>query len=141
MTPTEVERRYKQRTLRLMEALAAKAGEAGLEAGKPWAHCLDGSLRVELTLGSEPNRIDLTFRFCFSEHWDGEKGGLNFSLDAVHEDGSMITGLTPYNYSDRVWVPRKDAQAVEERFRLMEASDLSSLVQVVKDWRAAHLAP
>jgi hypothetical protein len=67
--------------------------------------------------------VDISFKLCESEECDGEEGGVNFALDIVEVSGRIIGGLTPYNYSDSCWVNRKDKQAVEERFRILEQAD------------------
>ena len=71
--------------------------------------------------------IDITFVIAESEEFDGSTGGINFSLDIVREGGEILGGLTPYNYTHECWVSRKDANAVEERFQIMENADMSDI--------------
>lgn len=48
--------------------------------------------------------------------------------------GVIIGGLTPYNYSDRLWVSRKDPEAVEERWDLFEdGCDPYEILSVVEN--------
>ena len=58
-------------------------------------------------------KVDVSFKICESEQYDGEKGGVNFSVDVVEFGGRILGGLTPFNYSDACWVDRRDADAIE----------------------------
>ena len=75
--------------------------------------------------------IDIAFKICESEEYDGSEGGVNFALDIVEVSGRIIGGLTPFNYSDRCWVDREDAEAVEERFRILEQADEADIPALI----------
>ena len=77
--------------------------------------------------------VDVSITTLESEVNDGEENGLNFSLDVVGWGGTMIGGMTPFNYSDRVWVARDDADAVEERWNLFQgAFDPSAVIDSIE---------
>jgi hypothetical protein len=78
--------------------------------------------------------VDVTFVICESEEYDGERNGVNFAVEIVGVGGEIVGGITPYNYSDRVWVSRCDSEAIEERFQLVEQADPGSAVQLVTEF-------
>lgn len=45
--------------------------------------------------------------------------------------GAIVGGLTPFNYTEQVWVPRSNPEAVEERFRIMEDADAEDLAFLI----------
>jgi len=79
--------------------------------------------------------IDVKITIAESEHWDGSEDGVNFMLDVVAEGGSIVGGLVPYNYTDKVWVPRKDEDAIDERWReFSHGADSSEIVYSIQDY-------
>lgn len=84
--------------------------------------------------GSEPQGADVTFVICESEQYDGERNGVNFAVEIVGVGGEIIGGITPFNYTDRVWVSRCDPEAIEERFQLVEQADPGSAAQLVAEF-------
>ena len=134
MTPSKIERKYLGRAYKVLESIREALNEAGLNASMPW-HWKDDVLRIQMAEGPEGDLIDITLEFLFSEQWDGEKGGVNFGINIVHEGGAIVGGLTPFNYSSEVWVPRRDPAAVEERFSLLEQADVSDIPRLIKEFR------
>lgn len=108
----------------LLEQVRAEALERGLVCSEP-GDMTDDCERWEVYVqpagtpdDEHENGVDVSITVCESEHYDGEENGLNFALDVVSYGGEIIGGLCPFNYSDRVWVPRDDEDAVEERWGL-----------------------
>jgi len=75
--------------------------------------------------------IDIKLTILESEHNDGEEEGMSFSLEAVTVGGSQVARLCPYNYTEKVWVPRANAKAVEERFNIIQQADVAELVYII----------
>jgi len=69
-------------------------------------------------IAAESDYVDVSITMLISEHSDGELGGINWGLDVVRGSGEILGGLTPYNYTDQVWVARRDRAAVETRWSL-----------------------
>jgi len=98
----------------------------GYVGGPPYL--LDGGeFRVWLTVrlsetADEEDACDIYITILESEESDGSKGGVAFSLDIVDYGGSSVGGLTPYNYSGELWVPRNDPAAVQERWEEFSAA-------------------
>jgi hypothetical protein len=76
--------------------------------------------------------VDITFELNCSEECDGEENGLQFSVTIVSYGGRIIGGLSPYNYTADVWVPRDDDEAIERRFALFEQADAAGIVDLVR---------
>lgn len=79
--------------------------------------------------------VDITFEICESEEYDGTENGVNFAVSVVTVGGSIIGGLTPYNYTDRCWVSVGDVEAVEERFNILAQCDPTEMVCLLEDYK------
>lgn len=62
---------------------------------------------------------------CFDEQ------GVTFRIDIVECSGLIIGGLCPFNYSENCWVDGRDMSQVEERFKLLEQANFSSIPALV----------
>jgi len=78
--------------------------------------------------------VDISIEVIDSEEHDGEEDGVNFGINLSAIGGGIVGGLTPYNYTERCWADRSDAEAVEERFCIIEQADLGELTHLVVDW-------
>ncbi len=129
MTPEQIKDRYQDRILAVMNRIATVLQDEGYPTEGP--HFMDGdsySWNLIVHLDADPDEvgqedIDISFKVCESEQYDVEEGGINFALDIVEIGGRILGGLTPYNYSPKCWVDRTDAEAIEERFKIMEDAD------------------
>ena len=77
--------------------------------------------------------VDITFEICESEEYDGTENGVNFAVQVVTVGGSIIGGVTPYNYTDDCWVDVNDSEAVAERFGLLAQLDPGGMVCLLED--------
>ncbi len=136
MTPKSIAKKYGARARKYLRAVKVGLQDAGLKIEGPadmgskdeyaW------SLYVKTPGGDEDeDAVDITFRVLDSEEWDGTEGGVSFGVDAVTTSGEQLAQLTPYNYSDKVWVDIMDKDAVDARFLLVEGVDPSELVYLV----------
>jgi hypothetical protein len=140
MSMNDVYRKYKPRILRLLASIKAGCEEAGYVMDDPfemsdeeYKWMLSGKISADDD-DREPD-FDITITIAESRFNDGEdEFGINFSSSLVEYGGVIIGGCTPYNYSDDVWVSRKDPEAVEGRWRLFEgACDPSDIVSLIGD--------
>lgn len=76
--------------------------------------------------------VDVSFTILDSEESDGEKNGLNFSLDMVEYGGRRLGGFTPYNFTNNVWVDVKDNEAIMNRFNIVKRNIFDSPYEYVK---------
>jgi hypothetical protein len=146
MTVDEIHDRYKDRALvilgRIQKALQKKGYDVSgpfdmhdedfrwyvvVEKDEEKARDPKGHFRAKL-----PQSVDVSFVMAESELWDGSEGGINFLVDIVADDGRVLGGLAPYNYTEKVWVPRDDETAVEERFQILEQADPEGAVECVE---------
>lgn len=84
--------------------------------------------------GPQENDVDVTFQVAPSIHFDGSLEGVNFIIDVVSVGGEIIGGLSPFNYTNEVWVDVNDEFAVEERFNIFNQTDPGELVYLVEDF-------
>jgi hypothetical protein len=138
MTPQQIKDHFQDRIMAIMGRIASVLqAESYLVEGPQF---MDGdsyswSLLVHLDGDIDEvaqDDIDISFRIAESERHDGEVGGINFALDIVEVGGRIVGGLTPFNYSDRCWVDRTDAEAIEERFKIMEDADETHIPALIE---------
>jgi len=65
--------------------------------------------------------IDVELCAHTSEAYEGEKGGVNFSLGLCHYGGEIVGGYAPHNYTPACWVPIEDKEAIRDRWNLFDA--------------------
>jgi hypothetical protein len=131
MSPRQIKTKYQKRAMAILNRIAGTLRLAGFNCEGPWDISVD-YYRWELVVKSENLNVDISLQICESEQYDGEVGGVNFTLDIVEYGGRIIGGLSPFNYTDRCWVSRKDKQAIEERFCMLEQLDGYGIVELLK---------
>jgi hypothetical protein len=131
MTPAAIKRKYQKRILGILARIADTLRDAGVEVEGPWDLSSD-DYWWSILADVDGSKVDVSFRIFESEHYDGERGGVNFGVDVVEEGGRVLGGLTPFNYSLACWVDRKDAVAVERRFRIIEEADPSDIIPLLE---------
>lgn len=81
--------------------------------------------------------VDLTI--CESEQWDGEENGVSFRVDVSGNGGRIAAVFSPFNYTERCWANIFDAQAVEERWMLIEdLDDWAGLLEHVQEYHTKY---
>jgi len=95
-----------------------------------------------LTRDGDPDEqdVDVVAQILNSKDWDGTRGGISFNVDITSYGGEMIGGLTPYNYTDDVWVPVTDESRVECRIHLIENADPYDVVKLLQKWLKGRAA-
>jgi len=120
----ELSKTYVPKMKRLLAEVCRSARDEGLECSEPYDRSDEmfaWSVVVYPRGGSEQDGVDVTVQISESGVYEGEGGGLNFSMDLVSYGGEIVGGLTPYNYTSDVWVPVLDADAVEQRWDIFES--------------------
>lgn len=133
LSMSKLYRMYKPRILSLLNNIKRELEENGYRMDEPcetsdqeYEWCLFGGSSdrdVEKSSSSEPDDscFSIEVTIIESKIRDGEDDfGVNFKLDLIGYGGEIIGGFTPYNYSDRVWVSRKDPDDVQDRWELFE---------------------
>ena len=130
---------YNPKIKALLEQVRTEALERGYQCDEP-GEMSDDETRWSVYVipaGStydDENGVDVTITILESEHRDGEENGLNFGLDVVGYQGEILGGMTPFNYTDRVWVQRDDEDAVEERWNIFQgAFDASPVIDSIEE--------
>lgn len=131
MSPAAIKRKYQKRILGILNAIAEDLREEGYEPEEPLDMECDGYSWM-MAVDVSGTKVDISLKICESEHYDDSKYGVNFSVDLVTEEGRILGGLTPYNYSDNCWVSRKDADAIEARFRIIEQAKVGEIAALLK---------
>lgn len=144
MSPEEIKDKYAARIAALLDAVIADIREEdeSLVISEIYdMHCDDFRWTFNVhragdidAAEDEPQGADVTFVICESEEYDGEQNGVNFAVEIVGVGGEIVGGITPYNYTDRCWVSRGDADAVEERFQLVERAPTSDAALLVVEF-------
>jgi hypothetical protein len=82
----------------------------------------------------EEKSIDISYEVAFQCEYEGpaEATGLNFSCSVVESGGRIVGGLTPFNYTDQVWVDMGDEDAVRERWQLLDSADEACIVDLIE---------
>lgn len=128
MTPEQIKNKYEERIVTLLQKLVTVLTANDFTVDEP-CDMSDDTYRWAFTVRfgdseknekNEENDVDFIFTICESEQCDGTKNGVNFMLDITTVGGSCLGGVTPYNYTDRVWVNRNEENEIEDRFKLME---------------------
>lgn len=52
--------------------------------------------------------------------YEGEGGGCNWSLQGIEDGGRISFDLSPFNWTEKCWVPMDDIDAVGERLAVIE---------------------
>lgn len=125
--------RYATRIVALLRQVQAVARASGYTFRQGPTEATYEEYRWEMVGRRPGGRGDedlVDFSFTIAEaaaYGDDPDDGINFTFDIVDFGGHILGGITPYNYTSQVWVPAGDAAGVEERFRLIESADLSTL--------------
>lgn len=133
MTPEEIKTKYEPRILALMNQVRELIeAETPYSVSEPFEMPAD-EWRWDMVI-TVPGMEDVGYSFTIleSEVNDGEENGVSFEVNAVAEGGQMLGGMCPGNYSDDLWVPRGDEEAVEERFKLFEDVDQASILDLLE---------
>jgi hypothetical protein len=69
-----------------------------------------------------------------SKEWDGTRGGTAFHISVTSYGGEIVGGFAPHNYSEDVWASVEDSLAVEERMKLLEQIDPTSMLNMLRKW-------
>ena len=127
MTPSKIKRRYFRRIYKLMEAMKSVlelhsccCDDVSYYEGdrdEIWSLIVNRAPEPE---ADEATIVDISFRIMWSEHTDGEKGGVAFGIDLVACGGEIVGGCVPFNYTGDLWVPRRHLELIEKRFRMLE---------------------
>jgi len=83
--------------------------------------------------GQSQDDVDICFEIAESLANDGSLDGINFILDITTVGGSMLGGLSPFNYTPEVWVDVNDEAAVEERFQIIEQADPEGIIELISE--------
>lgn len=135
-----VRERYDKRINDLLIDLVERLEREGYVIGAPFTMhddvfrwTIDGhtSKRAHAD-NDDTQRFDLTFEVPEANVY-GEDSfyGINFGINIVENGGAIIGGLSPYNFTDDIWVDARDDDAVEARFKLIEDADREEAVSVI----------
>ena len=129
----DIKAAYEPRILVLLTKIREALVADGLEVSEPyeltddeyqWDLAVNGLLSISVTILESLAR-------------EGTVDGVSFMVDIVGVGGEMIGGLAPFNYSPELWVKVTDENAVERRFELIEAADVTDIVPLVQGFLRA----
>lgn len=143
MSPEQIRDKYEPRILALLGDIASqiREDEPTLVVSEiDELHCDDFRWTFNVHTAEQDKckddlqGVDVTFVICESEEYDGEENGVNFAVEIVGVEGAIVGGITPYNYTERCWVPRTDPEAIEERFKLIERAPSGDAVYLIAEF-------
>jgi hypothetical protein len=129
--------RYDERVLAILEGMRRTLLMGGYDSVEPY-QMWDDTYRWAFATKNEHDVVaegsfDFTFELVEQRANEGEGAGINWSLDITKYGGELVGGLSPFNYTDEVWVDSSDAEAVEARFILIESAEAHDLVTLLDD--------
>lgn len=127
---------HRMRNMLLLYALACANTEDFEVDNDPVADYCDEEYALSLAVKYCGMDVDATFTLLEERVREGEGYGMAFGLTIAGDGGSVVGGMTPYNYSDDLWVYTK--AALEDRFQLFEKSDPQKFVECIQEWAANH---
>jgi len=133
-----VKSRYELRIVALLTGIGAQLKSQGWKVADEPYELTDSGYSWWITTYRpgreevEDNCVDLRLEIAESRLYDGDmQTGINFGLEAVEWGGRPLGGITPYNFTDEVWVDARDAAAVEKRFRIVDQVDVEHLIHLM----------
>lgn len=131
MQTDAIKEKYEPRILALMAAIRER-----IEAETDWRGCepfdmTDEEYRWDMTFNRNGNRddgVDVAFTIVESDVREGSEDGIAFMLEFTGYGGRMLGSMSPYNYTEELWVPLEDTDGIEARFAMFECLDLDEAV-------------
>lgn len=127
-----VRNRYSKRMMQTMTELYNELVESSPDCkpSEPWAMDADDYWVVITCEPEGKEAFDITLRLDDSNEYEGEPGGYTFSFSLVAYGGRILGGLSPYNYTPKVWCTTfKD---IAERFQILDDNVLEIAYHVEK---------
>lgn len=139
----KIKHQYDHRITAILNTLCGDAVELGWQWEGTVCDTSTDEYKWSATISLDPEqekKVDFTFTIEESLQNEDSTDGINFSLKAEKWGGwsnSTLGGITPFNYTEEVWVPVTDADEIEDRFSIIEieAGDLLSLLPKIQSKR------
>jgi hypothetical protein len=130
---TAVERvhdKYKDRIYSVLRSIQWTFAEQGWEA-RGVADWTDEQFSYAIYLtppepySADQDNCHIDFRFDIAESmaYGDETAGISFAIDVTAYGGRCVGGLQPFNFTPEVWVDPTNAEAIEERFEIVESAE------------------
>ena len=131
MQTEAIKTKYEPRILALLLAIKAR-----VESETDWEGCdpfemHDDEYRWDMAFtrgGQTEDGVDVSFTIVESDAREGTQDGIAFTLDFVEYGGRMLGSMSPYNYTEDLWIPLDDAEGIEARFSMFEALNLDEVL-------------
>jgi hypothetical protein len=140
MDTENIKTKYEPRILALFAKIGAAVTADGVyTASEPYEmtdeeHQWHMSLNPATDPDNQDASIDISFTITESAVRDGSDEGIAFMLDIVAYGGEMLGGFSPYNYTEELWIPLDNADAVETRFAMFEEINIDSILEAVNEY-------
>lgn len=133
-----IRNQYAERIVKVLDGIRAALVDAGYKVSEPFDLSGDDyqwALLVYIDSTSdgdvENGDVDISLKIAESTTYDGTEDGINFALDMTTVGGRCLGGLTPYNYTEDVWVRLDKPDEIEQRFRIFEAADPADILELL----------
>lgn len=121
--------RYEPKALALLNQIRGICRAAGLSASEPILGITDPEYRWEMAIEHVACVLTLNEE---REHEGNDGWGVNWSLELIGDEGIIIGGVTPSNYTEDVWVFGRDIDAVDARFKVIEETNIEKIPNLIK---------
>lgn len=93
----------------------------------------DEEYEMGISLSSYGRSADVRITLVESLCRSGSLEGVAFSLDLGAQCGHVIGGLTPFNYSEDLWIPVGDREGIAERWQIIADTDGHEAETILSD--------
>lgn len=135
----QVSKDWTDRALALLERIRTLLMDAGYKVEKPVWFDISDDIRWGMMVNPPwgEGSADVYIEAHIEEDYEGDEldhhPGLQFAVHIIGDGGIIIGQLSPFNYTEDVWVPRNDPEALDARFGLLEAADYSNVPELLME--------
>lgn len=119
-----VKEKYEPKIKQLLEEVCEEAKERGYACNGPmdWSdETYKWAVSITPQGGDVEDSVDVSVEIAESWVFNNKPGGINFSMLTVSYEGKILGTLLPYNFTDQVWAPLSDVEAIEESWDLFDS--------------------
>lgn len=134
--------KYKARMLAFLKRIGKACKKLGIKADAPFEMADDEYaywMTVRYPGADQDDSLDMQLYLVDSLAREGSLDGVSFSLMSAMYSG-VIDGpsLSPSNYTEGLWIPVTDAEAIKERWQIFEDADPEEAAQLAKEALDKH---
>lgn len=129
---------YSERALAILTNIGQICEDAGMKVDGEAHERFDDDFAWSMVLFRTPDGphedtdiIDVTLELNEAREY-GDGDGIAWGIMIVEYGGRILGQLQPFNYTEQCWVPLDSAEAIEERFKLLEDAEYATIPDLCK---------